>query len=299
MRSYIGKKLFRPLLSRVFILVLIVAQLVATKTNWHLYIERKRSLLPVPYPTVAAFTISTYTCPKRITKGFKFCRHMARMKWDKYNTGTGSYATENDALLPGTARSSQHNSNDESIDDSLVQTNFTSGQKILDLAIPAAGALLIDPLMTLIDTAFVGRFTIPTEVGGNAISTIAAAPLAGMGSAASLLTFAFYLFNFLCTTTSPLVALKRSSGNEKDAITLGGQVLSLSFILGCTLTTMLFFARQPLLLIMGTGNTGADANAYSMNFLAIRAFAAPAVLCMEASTGVLRGFLDTKTPFMF
>jgi putative MATE family efflux protein len=33
-------------------------------------------------------------------------------------------------------------------------------------------------------------------------------------------------------------------------------------------------------------------------FLSVRAFAAPAVLCIEAATGVLRGYLDTKTPIV-
>ena len=174
-------------------------------------------------------------------------------------------------------------------------STITTRQKILDLAIPAAGALLIDPLMTLVDTVFVGRFT-TMEDGITSSTTAAAAPLSGMGSAAALLTFTFYLFNFLCTTTTPLVALKRSSGYESEAVTLGGQVLSLSFILGFTLTTLLLIGRQPLLLLMGTGNTGMEANSYAIDFLTIRAFAAPAVLCMEASTGVLRGYLDTKTP---
>jgi putative MATE family efflux protein len=175
-------------------------------------------------------------------------------------------------------------------------TNITTtGQKILDLAIPAAGALLIDPLMTLVDTAFVGRFSVSMS-SSTATATATAAPLSGMGSAAALLTFTFYLFNFLCTTTTPLVALQRSSRNEQKAITLGGQVLSLSFVLGFLLTLLLLIGRQPLLFIMGTGNTGIDANAYAMDFLTIRALAAPAVLCIEASTGVLRGYLDTKTP---
>jgi putative MATE family efflux protein len=185
---------------------------------------------------------------------------------------------------------------DEFADNPPPESTVTTGQKILDLAIPAAGALLIDPLMTLVDTAFVGRFTTTTSLSGGESLATTAAPLSGMGSAAALLTFTFYLFNFLCTTTTPLVALKRSSGNEKEAITLGGQVLSLSFILGFTLTILLLLGRQPLLLLMGTGNTGIEANSYAIDFLTIRAFAAPAVLCMEASTGVLRGYLDTKTP---
>lgn len=87
-------------------------------------------------------------------------------------------ATESDALLPQST--------------TYVEKKST-GQSILELAVPAAGALLIDPLMTLVDTAFVGRFSDTAD------------QLAGMGSAAALLTFSFYLFNFLCTATTPLV----------------------------------------------------------------------------------------------
>ena len=197
--------------------------------------------------------------------------------------------TETKSLL---GRGDVQEYNDEFADSPPREPTVDTGQKILDLAIPAAGALLIDPLMTLVDTAFVGRFTTTTSES----ITSTAAPLSGMGSAAALLTFTFYLFNFLCTTTTPLVAIKRSSGNENEAVVLGGQVLSLSLVLGFTLTILLLLGRQPLLLLMGTGNTGIDANSYAMDFLTIRAFAAPAVLCMEASTGVLRGYLDTKTP---
>jgi putative MATE family efflux protein len=165
----------------------------------------------------------------------------------------------------------------------------TTGQKILDLAVPAAGALLIDPLMNLVDTAFVGRFSNAED---------AAAPLAGLGSAAALLTFSFYLFNFLCTATTPLVAGKRAAGFTQEAATLGGQVLALAIALGCILTILLIALKQPLLLVMGTGVTGYTANEYALTFLSVRALAAPAILCIEAATGVLRGYLDTKTPIV-
>jgi len=162
----------------------------------------------------------------------------------------------------------------------------STGQKILDLAVPAAGALLIDPLMTLADTAFVGRFSdMPDQ-------------LAGMGSAAPLLTFSFYLFNFLCTATTPLVAKSRASGESEAAVRLGGQALSLAILLGSVLSSVLFVFRQELLTVMGTSITGEAANNYALAFISIRALAAPAVLLIEASIGILRGYLDTKTPIV-
>ena len=114
-----------------------------------------------------------------------------------------------------------------------------------------------------------------------------------MGSAAALLTFSFYLFNFFCTATTPLVASQRASGNPEKAIQTGGQALSLALASGALLTTVLLVFQQPLLQIMGTTP---DTYSYASSFLALRALAAPAVLCISASTGVLRGYLDTKTP---
>ena len=154
-----------------------------------------------------------------------------------------------------------------------------TGRAILELAVPALGALLVDPLLTLADTAFVGRYSeSPYE-------------LAGMGSASALLIFAFYIFNFLCTATTPLVASKRASGDEVGALAVGGQALSLAFGLGTVLSISLIALQEPLLGLMGAGN-----NEYASSFLAIRALAAPAVFCISASTGILRGYLDTKTP---
>jgi Na+-driven multidrug efflux pump len=204
--------------------------------------------------------------------------------------------TETDSLLPSPVVS-------ESVPESQPLSSTSSlstGQKILDLAIPAAGALLIDPLMTLVDTAFVGRFTIVSAANtvASTAASAASAPLAGMGSAAALLTFGFYLCNFLCTATTPLVARERASGRPDRAVTLGGQVLSLALLLGGILTIVLWSCQGPLLQLMGTDRTGEAANSYAVSFLSVRALAAPAVLCIEASTGILRGYLDTKTPIV-
>ena len=178
-----------------------------------------------------------------------------------------------------------------------------TGPKILQLAIPALGALLIDPLLTIADTAFVGKYSTTTS------------ELAGMGSATALLTFSFYIFNFLCTATTPLVAQKRAAAassslndkqqnnnnddNEAAAIQVGGQALSLALMLGTVLSFGLIVFGQPLLELMGTSVTkGPLANKYAMEFLVVRSLAAPAVFTISASTGILRGYLDTKTPII-
>lgn len=158
-----------------------------------------------------------------------------------------------------------------------------TGREILSLAVPALAGLAIDPIMTLVDTVFVGR------TASNADA------LAGMGSAAALLTFSFYVFNFLCTVTTPLVSRDRAAGNEDAAVELSGRALGLAIALGAILTLVLWASSEPLLTVMGTGRTGEDAAAYAASFLGVRAAAAPAVFLISASTGILRGYLDTRT----
>ena len=63
---------------------------------------------------------------------------------------------------------------------------------IAAIALPALGTELIDPLLSLCDTAFVGR--------------ISAEQLAGVGIASSVFTYTFLFFNFLSTASAPLVA---------------------------------------------------------------------------------------------
>eukprot|EP00574_Skeletonema_japonicum_P002083 CAMPEP_0201742430 /NCGR_PEP_ID=MMETSP0593-20130828/47315_1 /ASSEMBLY_ACC=CAM_ASM_000672 /TAXON_ID=267983 /ORGANISM="Skeletonema japonicum, Strain CCMP2506" /LENGTH=539 /DNA_ID=CAMNT_0048236783 /DNA_START=167 /DNA_END=1786 /DNA_ORIENTATION=+ len=169
-------------------------------------------------------------------------------------------------------------------EDDVSQNNIS--EQILSLATPALVSLAIDPLMTIADTAFVGRYSAPNDPY----------PLAGLGSAAALLVFSFYVFNFLATATAPLVAKARASRDEAGAKLVGGQALTLALVLGSALTLTLLIFREPLLHVMGTGVTGAEADHYGEQFLTARALAAPAVLVCSASNGILRGYLDTKTP---
>lgn len=167
-----------------------------------------------------------------------------------------------------------------------TKTYGSTGEAVLDLAIPALGALLVDPLMNLADTAFVGRYSDTPDA------------LAGMGSAAALLTFSFYLFGFLTKVTTPLVSSKRAAGQEQDAAAVGGQALSLALGMGIMLTLALVVGQTKLLGVMGAVDAGPETLQYAKDFLVLRAFAAPAVLVISASTGILRGYLDTKTPIV-
>ena len=65
-------------------------------------------------------------------------------------------------------------------------------REIYRLAWPALGALAADPLVSLVDTAWVGR--------------LGADPLAVLGIATTVLVSFFFVFNFLAYGATPLIA---------------------------------------------------------------------------------------------
>jgi Na+-driven multidrug efflux pump len=179
--------------------------------------------------------------------------------------------------------SSSSSSSSEEEEEENNTKNITN--EIFSIAIPALLGLSIDPIMTLVDTAFIGKTSINADA------------LAGVGSASGLLTFSFYIFNFLTNVTTPLVSQRRASGNEKEAMAIGGQPLSLAIIIGISLTILLMTFVHPLLNIMGVDNLSNDASQYATTFVLIRSLAAPAIFISSASTGILRGYLDSKSAF--
>ncbi|NIO12289.1 MAG: MATE family efflux transporter, partial [Xanthomonadales bacterium] len=89
-------------------------------------------------------------------------------------------------------------------------------RKILRLAVPALGALATDPLVSLIDTAFVGR--------------LGAVELGALGVNAAVFGLAFALFNFLAYGTTPLVAsaIGRQDQTGAATIVVGAVVLAVA-----------------------------------------------------------------------
>ena len=154
-------------------------------------------------------------------------------------------------------------------------------REILYLAIPALGALAADPLVSLIDTAFVGR--------------LGAVPLAALGVNVALFNVAFVLFNFLAYATTPRIG-KAFGRGDLDA---AGRTVTDAFVLAAVLGVVVFTVVQafalPLLRLMGAeGALLGPAETY----LRIRVAAGPALLLITAANGAFRGFQDTRTPLV-
>lgn len=150
---------------------------------------------------------------------------------------------------------------------------------ILRLAVPALGALAVDPLLSLADTAFVARLGV-TE-------------LAALGVDTALLGFAFIAFNFLAYAVTPLVAQALGRGDHDGARRWVGEAMVLALGLGVLATVALQLLAPWAVALMGADESVAPP---AVSYLRIRALAAPAVLVVTAGHGAFRGHQDTRTP---
>jgi len=150
---------------------------------------------------------------------------------------------------------------------------------ILRLAVPALGTLAADPIVSLVDTAFVGQ--------------LGKTPLAALGVSVAVFSVAFFLFNFLAYGTTPLIAgaVARGDGDHAGRITLGA--LTLGIGVGLVAAVLLGWFADPVLRLMGAEAELLDESAI---YLRIRVLGMPAVLLATVAHGVFRGYQDTKTP---
>lgn len=154
-----------------------------------------------------------------------------------------------------------------------------SGRAIVALALPALGSLAADPVLSLVDTAFVGR--------------LGAIPLAALAIDTALFAFAFSIFNFLAYATTPMVAQARGRGDIAGSGLIVRRAMALALGLGAVSTLVLAAAAEPLVRLMQAAPDVVDP---AVSYLRIRAFAVTALLIITAANGAYRGFKDTKTP---
>jgi putative MATE family efflux protein len=147
------------------------------------------------------------------------------------------------------------------------------------LAIPALGALAADPLVSIVDTAFVGR-----------LGTV---PLAALGVNAAIFSLAFVVFNFLAYGTTPRVARAWARGDSRAVSASVMQALVVAATAGTVATLLLLVAGGWIVTAMGASG---DLHEPALAYLRIRALAGPAVLIVMAGHGIFRGIQDTRTP---
>jgi len=164
-----------------------------------------------------------------------------------------------------------------------VQLSLTSpyDRDILDLAVPALAGLAAGPLVSLVDTAFVGQ--------------LGRVPLGALGVNTSIFSMTFVIFNFLAYGTTPRVGRAVGKGNREEAGRVVVRALTLAVGAGVVALIALQVLARPILLLMGASE---ELMAPALSYLRIRALAGPAVLLITAGHGAFRGYQDTRTPMV-
>jgi len=163
-----------------------------------------------------------------------------------------------------------------------------SVKKILKFAIPAVGVWLCGPMLSLIDTSFVGLLS-------------GTAQQAALNPAVAVTEYAALLIAFMYTATTNLVA----SAQEKDRNTTDKPLTSKNFIaalqlsgfVGAGLGAVLFGFAVPLLRTI-IGNDAIDPQVFNaaLKYVRIRALGMPAAAIIGSSQAACLGMQDIKSP---
>lgn len=154
-----------------------------------------------------------------------------------------------------------------------------SHREIIALSIPAMAALAADPLLSLVDTALVGR--------------LGAVPLGALGVNVAVFTSVFWVFNFLTYGTTAEVARLRGAGRPEEAATRALQALWLAVGAGLLVLAVVQVGAPLIVTAMGATD---EMRAPALAYLRVRALAAVPVLVVAVAHGAFRGLKDTRTP---
>ena len=154
-------------------------------------------------------------------------------------------------------------------------------REIIRLGVPALGALAADPLVSLVDTAFVGQ--------------LGSVELGALGVATAIFTLMFATFNFLAYGTTSLVARHLGSGRSDLAAQIVLQGIVLAVAIGLAGLVLVESATGGLLGLMQATD---EVNSAATPYLRIRALAIPAMLLITVGHGAFRGFQNTVTPLV-
>jgi putative MATE family efflux protein len=152
-------------------------------------------------------------------------------------------------------------------------------REIWRLALPAFLALVAEPLFLLADAAIVGH--------------LGTAPLAGLGIAAAVLQTRVGICVFLAYGTTASVARLLGAGDRRAALAQGIDGVWLAVLIGVVVTLAGVATTGPLVRLLGAEAEVADP---ATTYLRIAFLGTTPLLVMLATTGVLRGLQDTRTP---
>ncbi len=171
-------------------------------------------------------------------------------------------------------------STDQEGSDRSDRPNYRWTSQNFALAVPALVGMLADPLLSLMDTAYVGR--------------VGATELAALGACTSIFHLAFNAFRATTTATTSLVGNAESEDERRQIIKVS---LSLGAVLGVIVMLVLEASGSWCLATMGVPRKS-PLYKPAIEYLRTRLWAAPAVLGIVVAEGAFRGYGDTKIPLL-
>ena len=160
--------------------------------------------------------------------------------------------------------------------------DLPSARTLAKFAAPTLGAWLISPMLTLVDTAVVGR-------SGTSIELAALGPGTLIGDNAA------YLFSFLSVATTNLIAT--ALAEDEDVSSLFASAVRLAVVCGvASASAQLLFGRQ--LLARYTARQSAAIVGPAFAYARVRAMGAPFALLCKVSTAACLASKDAITPLV-
>jgi putative MATE family efflux protein len=153
-------------------------------------------------------------------------------------------------------------------------------RRILAIAVPALGSLLVEPIYVLTDTAVVGR--------------LGTAPLGGLALASTVLNTLVWVFNFLSYATTVRVAVRRGRGDPAGGAADALQALWLALGIGVVVAAFIALSAGGLVGVLGDDPAVVDEGT---TYLRVSVVGIPFQMVAISCIGYLYGLPDTKRPF--
>ena len=150
---------------------------------------------------------------------------------------------------------------------------------IAALAVPALGTLAMDPIVSLVDTAWVGR-----------LGTV---PLAALAIASAVFAAVFSVFNFVHMSITPLVAGEVGAGRLDRAGSFAKGAIGVTLVVGAVMGLVAIALSGPIVALFGAEPA---VSLEATRYLEIRFLAMPMMLIAMVGHGIYRGHSDTRTP---
>ena len=157
---------------------------------------------------------------------------------------------------------------------------------VLRFVVPTLALWIAPPVMSLIDTSVVGRYC-----GAN--------DLAALSPGCTLIDSSAYLFMFIATAATNMVASSRADDRHGESSELAERIISealfLALVSGTFLAMLVLLAGRPMLHAIA-GQESAAVVPSALKYATVRAFGQPAVIMASVARAAALAGKDTRGP---